>query len=107
MTIPGSVVAVAWAILLQSCFNFNFKAAGSTDVPSACFPPTTIGFHAAVCKPDGNLALPLAFSSLEDALLRAVSWYQKSPLNEHGFPPVVSFAPMLYHVSVQMNNFIG
>jgi hypothetical protein len=86
----GSVVAAACAIV--ALCSFNFIAAISSDVTSACSPPTTIGFHAAVCTPDGNIALPLAFSSLEDALSRAVSWYQKSPLNEHGFPPVVRLA---------------
>jgi hypothetical protein len=67
---------------------FDSEAARSLDASSSCS-ATTIGFHAAVCTPDGNLALPSAFSSVEDALLLAVAWYQTSPLNEHGFPPVV------------------
>ena len=86
MPLPSLVVAVAFALSVCHC-----RAEGQSAGPSACYPPTTIGFHAAACFPDGNLALPPAFASLEDALSRAVAWYQKSPLNEHGFPPVVCF----------------
>lgn len=81
-----SVLAVACATLF---ICFNLKNAGATSVQNPCTPSTTIGFHTAVCSSDGNLALPLAFSSLEDSLQRAVSWYQSSPLDAHGFPPVV------------------
>ena len=80
------IFAVARAFLLY-CFSSVFVNSRSLSV--SCAQATTIGFHSAVCSPDGNLALPLAFSSLEDALFRAVSWYQGSPLSEHGYPPVV------------------
>jgi hypothetical protein len=83
MMISRSVLIVVCAWSLMS------RIAVSINVASSCQPPTTIGFHTAVCTPDGNLALPLAFASLEDSLLKAVSWYLTSPLDEHGFPPVV------------------
>ena len=81
-----SVPAVAGVFFL-CCFSSAFV--NSSTLSDGCPQSTTIGFHSAVCSPDGNLALPLAFSSLEDALFRAVSWYQDSPLSEHGYPPVV------------------
>ena len=90
MTKMPSFLPVVCALMLLCA---DSKAATSSKSSSSCSPPTTIGFHAAVCSPDGNLALPLAFSSLQDSLLRAVSWYQRSPLNEHGFPPVVRIHP--------------
>ncbi len=79
-------LAVARVFLLY-CFSSAFV--NSSHSSDGCPPSTTIGFHPAVCSPDGNLALPLAFSSLEDAVLRSVSWYRDSPLSEHGYPPVV------------------
>ena len=79
-------LAVASVFLLY-CFSSAFV--NSSHSSDGCPPSTTIGFHPAVCSPDGNLALPLAFSSLEDAVLRSVSWYRDSPLSEHGYPPVV------------------
>jgi hypothetical protein len=88
---PVSALALVCTTLIM-CLKLN--AASSNDAPNPCA-STTVGFHAAVCTPDGNLALPLSFSDLEDGLLRAVAWYQASPLNEHGFPPVVRSCPAL------------
>ncbi len=86
MLISRSVLIVLCAL---SLISFHPRIAVSINVASSCQPPTTVGFHTAVCTPDGNLALPLAFASLEDSLLKAVSWYHTSPLDERGYPPVV------------------
>ncbi len=98
-------LAVARVFLLY-CFSSAFV--NSSHSSDGCPPSTTIGFHSAVCSPDGNLALPLAFSSLEDAVLRSVSWYRDSPLSEHGYPPVwCACCATPSHLFSRINYFAG